>query len=534
LPLSFCATVFDVLIFELVIGLLLVGAVLTLWAARLGVPYPALLALAGAALALVPGAPDIRLDPELALALFVAPALLDASYDASPRDLRANLVPVASLALVAVGLTIVAVAWTARLFFPELPWAAAITLGAIVAPPDAAAATAVLRQIRPPHRLLVILEGESLFNDASALLVYRVAGAAAMTGALAGWSIAPMLLITCGGGILFGWGLAHLYLRLIAGLRDVAVLVLTQFVGTFAVWILAEHLGLSAILAVVAYGMTLGRHAPIRAGARHRFASYAVWEVAVFVLNALAFVLIGLQLRGIAGRLSETEWKAYGLCALAVCAAVIVTRFVWVMFHNTAARLKIKYLDAEPPPPELTPTVASGLAVSWSGMRGIVTLATALALPDGGPEAAFPYRDLIVLCAFAVVLTTLVVQGLTLRPLIEWLGMADVDVVERETRLARAETARVAVQLLADAPSNALVALREQYEARQRASDAPDGSSSDDHAAGSVSIRHQVVMAQRHVLMDLRSTHVIGEDAFHAVEEELDLLELSADPRLHS
>ena len=259
---------------------------------------------------------------------------------------------------------------------------------------------------------------------------------------------------------------------------------LAQFVGTFAVWILAEHLGLSAILAVVAFGMTLGRYAPIRAGARHRFASYAVWEVAVFVLNALAFVLIGLQLRGIAGRLSETDWKAYGLCALAVCAAVILTRFVWVMSHNTAARLKISISMRNRRRPELTPTVASGLAVSWSGMRGIVTLATALALPDGGPEAAFPYRDLIVLCAFAVVLTTLVVQGLTLRPLLEWLGMADVDIVERETRLARAETARVAVQLLADAPSNALVALREQYEARQRASDAAGGSSPDADGAG--------------------------------------------------
>src|SRR5678815_4145965 len=166
-------------VFEVVVALLLAGAMLAALARRIGTPYPALVALAGAALALVPGTPTIALDPELALALFVAPVLLDAAFDASPRDLRANWRSVAGLALGAVALTIVVVAVVVRLLVPDMPWAAAIALGAIVAPPDAAAATAVLRQLRPPHRLLVILEGESLFNDASALLVYRLAVAAA-------------------------------------------------------------------------------------------------------------------------------------------------------------------------------------------------------------------------------------------------------------------------------------------------------------------------------------------------------------------
>ncbi|GAH47416.1 unnamed protein product, partial [marine sediment metagenome] len=174
------------LLFELVIALLVLGAILTLWANRIGVPYPALLALAGAGLALIPGAPQVTLDPQLALALFVAPVLLDAAYDASPRDLRQNLKSLISLALVMVLLTVVAVAFVARKIVPDLGWAAAIALGAIVAPPDASAATAVLRRLRPPHRLLVILEGESLFNDASALLIYRIAVGAAMTGAAVG------------------------------------------------------------------------------------------------------------------------------------------------------------------------------------------------------------------------------------------------------------------------------------------------------------------------------------------------------------
>src|SRR3954462_685429 len=182
-------------LFELVIVLLLAGAALAAFARRNGLPYPALLALAGAALALVPGTPTVMLDPELALALFIAPVLLDAAFDTSPRDLRDNWRPVASLALIAVVLTVAAVAVAVRWLVPEVPWAAAVALGAIVAPPDAAAAIAVLRQLRPPHRLLVILGGESLLNDATALLIYRLAVAAAVTGTISGWSVVPMLAV---------------------------------------------------------------------------------------------------------------------------------------------------------------------------------------------------------------------------------------------------------------------------------------------------------------------------------------------------
>ncbi|HEX4385333.1 MAG TPA: cation:proton antiporter, partial [Myxococcales bacterium] len=232
------------LIFELVIALLLIGAVLALAANRLGVPYPAALALAGAALAFLPGMPAVVLDPQLALALFVAPVLLDSAYDASPRDLKENLRPLVSLALVVVVVTIAAVAVIARAFVPGLSWAAAITLGAIVAPPDASAATAVLRRLRPPHRLLVILEGESLFNDASALLIYRFAVAAAMTGVVSRWTIAPQLIITCGGGVVAGIVLARLWLLLLMRIDDIPISIILQFVGTFAMWLLADRLGL--------------------------------------------------------------------------------------------------------------------------------------------------------------------------------------------------------------------------------------------------------------------------------------------------
>src|SRR5688500_3277805 len=188
-------------VFEIVIALLLGGAGLAALARRIATPYPALVALAGAALALVPGTPTLVLDPELALALFVAPVLLDSAFDASQRDMRANWRPIAGLALGAVALTIVTVALVAHAMVPGMPWGAAIALGAIVAPPDAAAATAVLKQLRPPHRLLVILEGESLFNDASALIIYRIAVGAAVTGLFSGWTLLPTLLVVTAGSL---------------------------------------------------------------------------------------------------------------------------------------------------------------------------------------------------------------------------------------------------------------------------------------------------------------------------------------------
>jgi monovalent cation/hydrogen antiporter len=512
-------------IFEIVIILLLVGAVLALWADRIGVPYPALLALAGAALALIPGTPEVTLDPELALALFVAPVLLDAAFDASPRDLRRNLVPVSMLALVLVGLTIAAVAWVAHIAVPGMGWAAAIVLGAAVAPPDASAATTVLRRLRPPHRIVVILEGESLFNDASALLVYRVAIGVAMTGVFSGWSIIPTLLLTCGGGVVAGIVFAKLYTPLASRITDIPTSVLTQFLSTFAVWLLAERMHLSPIITMVAYAMTVARRAPGLINARRRIASYAVWDVAVFVLNVLAFVLIGLQLRGILARLASEDLSDHVWAAAAICGVVIGVRIVFWMAFNALVRRR---LARDQLPPELgKPTVGSGLVISWCGMRGIVTLAAALALPDGAN--GFPQRDFIVFAAFCVVLTTLVLQGATLRPLITALGLRDDGSIERELQIARAETARAAMVALEKAAPPSAALLRREYAARLRVTNgeaAADGSKL-------AELQREAVRVQRQTLLELRARSVIGDDAFHVIEEEIDLLELSAEGRVH-
>src|SRR5438477_281606 len=344
-------------VFEVVVALLLAGAALAAVARRMGAPYPALVALAGAALALVPGAPTLVLDPELALALFVAPVLVDAAFDASPRDLRANWRQVTSLALGAVALTIAVVAVVAHLLVPTMPWAAAIALGAIVAPPDAAAATTVLKQLRPPYRLLVILEGESLFNDASALLVYRMAVGATLTGVISRAAVVPTLL-----GVTVG---------------------------------------------SVALGLVLARVAPL------------------------------------------SRWRCR------------------------------PRPDGTPGPRDavgLSPRAAA--VVAWCGMRGTVTLAAALALPTGGDgRAPFPYRDLILVTAFGVVLGTLVVQGLTVRPLLLHLKLEDDGSVGREVRFARVEALRAALAAAETCPGAETAAhIRQSYTLQLRRAEEELGS----------------------------------------------------------
>jgi Na+/H+ antiporter len=519
-------------VFELVVGLLFVGAVLAAWARRLNAPYPALLALAGAALALLPNVPSVTLDPQLALTLFVAPVLLDAAFDTSARDLKQNWRVVTGLALVAVGITVVAVAVVARWLVPDLPWAAAFALGAIVAPPDASAATAVLRQLRPPHRVMIILEGESLFNDATALLIYRLAVVAAVTGTFSGWNVVPMLAGVAVGSILLGWLLSRLSLIATTSIHDVATAVLVQFLSTFAVWMIAERLHLSGIITVVVFAILVAQQAPDLVPARLRIPSYAVWEVVVFVLNVLAFILVGLQLKPILQRLDPPQLVTYAAVAAAVCLTVILVRIVWVMGYAAVARwLMRRRGDSQ----GFYPSLKRAFVIAWCGMRGIVTLAAALALPDGLHGAsAFPYRDLILFTAFCVVLGTLVIQGMTVRPLMRMLAIQGDGSVEREIRLARAETARAALDALnrPDGDPETAQLLRRKYQERLRRAEEgrrqPENAEED--GVSSLARAHQRAhSAQRRTLSELRSNGVIGDDAFHRVEEELDWAEVDAE-----
>jgi CPA1 family monovalent cation:H+ antiporter len=503
-------------VFEIVIALLLGGAGLAALARRISTPYPALVAVAGAGLALVPRIPTLVLDPELALTLFVAPVLLDAAFDSSQRDLRANWRTVTSLALGAVALTIAVVAVVTKMLVPAIPWAAAIALGAIVAPPDAAAATAVLKQLRPPHRLMVILEGESLFNDASALLVYRLAVAAMLTGFLSGWSVIPMLLGVTLGSVVLGFVLSRIMLFVTARIYDVATAVIVQFCGTFAVWILAERLHLSGILTMVVFAMAVSRPVTEITPARLRVPSYAVWEVAVFVLNVLAFILVGFQLRMIVARLDRATLFDYAWVAGAVCLATILARIAWV---TGAAQVSRWWCHGDKEGVALSPKAAA--VVGWCGMRGTVTLAAALALPTN-----FPFRDLILFTAFAVVLGTLVVQGMTLRPLMTRLQLEDDGEVEREVRLARVETLRAALSACTEcAGAETAELVRRRYELMLRRAEAELESGNPAPPVDAEAIR-AATAGKRQRLSALRNDGTIGDAAFQQVEQELDWEEL--------
>ncbi|VTU24850.1 cation:proton antiporter [Variovorax sp. PBL-E5] len=506
--------------FEWIIALLLGAALLAALARRVGAPYPTFLALGGMLLAFVPASPNWTLDPQLALTLFVAPVLLDAAYDTSLRDLRANWRPVAGLVIAAVGTTVLAVAFTARWLVPGMPWPVAIALGAIVAPPDAAAATAVMRQVKLPHKLLKILEGESLLNDASALLVYRLAIMAMMGGHLGFGSFAPVFLLTVFGSLAAGVGGAYVLRPLTAGLRDVPIALIVQFALTFGVWIAAEAIGLSGILTLVAYAMTVARGIGPQMPARMRVPVFAVWEAVVFVLNAFAFVLIGMQLRPIWTRLAASGAQADALVtATVVLGVTILARFAWVMTYQAMKRRRtLASGDAARP----RPTVGGGIVLSWAGMRGIVTLAAAFAIPETLPGGApFPYRDLILLCAFAVVLGTLVLQGLTMAPLIRAMGLTDDDPVGREIRLGRTHAYNALLEAIKDDDTLSAKLLRKEYGAVVELNTSQTQDAPVDEVPGGP-LRRRAIAVARQRAFELRRDDVIGDDAYRVLVQELD------------
>ena len=515
-------------VFEWVTGLMFGAAILSLIARRIGLPYPSLLAIGGAAIALFPMSPSWALDPRLVLTLFVAPVLLDAAYDFSLRDLKRNWVPVASLAIAAVGATTIAVAFVACWLVPDMPWSIAIALGAIVAPPDAAAATAVMRQIKLPHRIRTIIEGESLVNDASALLVYRLAVSAAVAGNLTVANVVPTAFVVIVGSIAVGILLSMVLIRLIASIRDVPVAIIVQFVGTFGVWILADSVGLSGVLTIVAFAITGARNRTrLSTPPQVRIPTNAVWAAVTFMLNALAFVLIGMQLRPILERLgTDGLWHAITIAG-AVLVTAIAARICWVMAYNTFFRLvRIREVDEDGRPTR--PTVAGGLVISWAGMRGIVTLAAAFALPNTMPDGSpFPYRDLILLCAFAVVLGTLVLQGLTLGPLIAALRLESPDPVAAEVRRGRAEALKAGLAAIDGDQSDEARLLREEFAAAIETS-ADEGTSAELDELPGNDIRRAALAAARKRANELWLGGTIGDEAYRALESEFDWGELSA------
>lgn len=509
--------------FETILMVMAAAVLLSLVAQRLKAPFPPFVALAGAGVAFLPFAPEITLDPALVLALFVAPVLLDAAFDSSLRDLKRNAVPIAFLSLAAVAVTVTAVAFTAKALVPALPWPAAVALGAIVAPPDAAAATAVLRLIPVPYRVRTILEGESLFNDASALLIYRLAVAATLATMPQGWMLAGAVAWAVVGSVAFGLVMAWLQIRLMRMLTQAPPAIVLQFVGAFGIWIAAERLGLSAIVTIVVFALATARMAA-RSSAEIRAPAYAVWETVVFGLNVLAFMLVGLQIGPIWRGLEAAQRQEYAIFALIILGVCVATRMGWVLAYNLVLRAKNRLFGTNLPEGASPPTLRAGVVIGWAGMRGVVSLAAAYALP-----ASFPERDLILLSVFAVVMGTLVVQGLTLGPLIRAVGLGDDGVLNRDIRKAReaiADAALAHVEGRDDAPAKRL---RAEYSER-RAALAAAGEGDGRVKMPVDDLAEQVLEAKRERLLEMRLGGEISDAAYYQIEEELDRHVLALTP----
>jgi CPA1 family monovalent cation:H+ antiporter len=498
-------------LFESMILLSLLAVVLLRLLRRLALPYPTILAAAGTAVAALPWAPHIAMDPKLALVLFIAPVLLDAGFDMPPRTLRRFWLPTLSLAVVAVALTTAAVAWLGTAW-AGMPLAAAVALGAIVAPPDAGAATAVLSRLNLPRRTVQVLTAESLLNDASALLIFGVAVRTAMSADGLARTV-PMLFLAVPGGLLLGWLLGKVFVLLSRELRGTLSATLLQFAGVFGVWIVAESIHVSAILCVVSFAMTIAHVLPAETPPRDRVHAYSVWAAVVFISNVIAFLLVGLQSRSIIARLPADElrqalWFAGGV--LGVC---IVVRFAWVMLYTTLLR-RFRHDTTLP-----NPTPQQGIVVAWCGMRGLVTLATALGLPDD-----FPQRDLIVLTAFAVTVGSLVFQGTTLAWLVRALGFAPDTSLREDASKVRLKLLDAADATLDGETGEVAHRMREYYaDARHEA----EAGRSPIAGTQLAELKRRGLHAKRLRLLEMRHKGQIDDDVFHLLENELDWSELA-------
>jgi CPA1 family monovalent cation:H+ antiporter len=511
---------------ELVLGLMVAVALLGIVAHRLAIPYPIALVLGGLVIGFIPIHLNVVLAPELVFLLFLPPLLYLSAFNTSARDFRAQARPILRLAVGLVLATMLGVAVVVHALLPELGWPLAFALGAIVSPPDAVAATSIVRQMRVPRHLVTILEGESMINDATGLVAYRIALAATLTGAFSMFQTATQFVFVSVTGVAIGLLVGALIVRVRKKLRDPPVEITISLLTPFAAYLPAEAVGASGVLAAVACGLLVGRQSPRIMEAETRLQGRAVWETLIFLLNGLVFVLIGLQLPRIMGELQARPLGVVVGLAVLVCVAVVGIRFVWV-FLTDLPRLRI---DRQ--------VWREDVVLSWAGMRGVVSLAAALALPlSTGSGEPLPERDLLIFVTMCVILVTLVGQGLTLPALLRWLrvrGDGSEDVEEAFARETATDAARERIEALAEEwPDHVplIDTLRTIYQHRvshlaERHNEAASSEDAEQELLEHRAIRHSVIEAERDAILDLRDTGQISDDVLRRVERELDLEEL--------
>jgi Na+/H+ antiporter len=519
--------------FEIILGLLFMGTLVQPFARRLDVPLAIAQVVCGLVLSAVPFVARLELDPELAFALFVPPLLFWASTTGSLRDVRRNAGPILLLAIALVLVTTGAVAVIAHAASPELTWPSAFVLGAIVSPPDADVTTSIARRLGVPIRLVTVLEGETLLNDTTALVTYRAAVRAAVTGVFSlAHAVAGFAAIAAGGiaiGVVIGWLLARLTRLLADSMAETTL----SLLAPFAAYLLAERVGASGVLAVVTAGFCLSRFGPRTVSARTRVRARSTWETVIFCVGGLVFTLIGVQL----GRLAPVLWSggAPSLLRVAglVSATVIGARLLWVFAAAYLPRLASGRLRA----PESYPSWRMLTVLSWAGLRGGDTLVMVLAVPHRTfAGAPFPGRETVVAVSLGVILVTLVLQGLTLRPLIKSLALPHDDSVEAEERHARLEAARAGKKRLAELaerehlPPGVVGYLRAAIGLRTRLDlDEIDHLGGHDGLTTEDVVRHvekELRNAARRAVVRLRDENVIGQEALRRVQNDLDLDEI--------
>lgn len=518
---------------------LMLIAVLDVAACKVRLPYPVLMVLCGLALGLFPRLPQIAFPPELMLPVFLPPLLFPAALLTSWRDFKNNLRPIMLLAVGLVLLTMVVVAWAAHACVPGLPWAAAFVLGAIVAPPDAIAATAVFERLEVPRRIVTILEGESLVNDTVALVAYRFAIVAVVTGSFSPASAALQLPAVALGGAVIGGAVGFGVDWILRRLDDPPVQVTITLLAPFLAYLSAEHLGCSGALAIVTAGVLVGWRLPRMIGARTRLEMAAFWRMLVYLLNGIVFVFIGLELPQVTHGLSQhTAWSRLFFQAGAVSLVVIVLRLLWMFPAAYLPRFFSPALRKRDPYPDWRHIVILG----WSGMRGVDSLATALALPVATAAGApFPGRDSIIFISFAVILVTLVAQGLSLPVLIRLLGVKGDEKADCEEYIARLAANQAALAYLTglekkDAEHHHQLALiQAEYHERIAQLEEEDEEDDETKEAAPLSRFHQLareaLKIERDTIIDLRNQHRINDETLRIVQRDIDLADARLDER---
>mgnify|MGYP000852622157 FL=1 len=514
---------------ETVILLLAVVLALTTVANKILIPYPILLVLGGLILGVLPGLPTVTLSPDLVFLVFLPPILWAAAYFTSLREFRRNLRPISLLAVGLVLATTAAVAVVAHAVLPDIGWAEAIALGAIVSPPDAVSATAIGKQLRIPRRVVTILEGESLVNDATALVLYRVAVGAAVTGTFTVGGAILEFVFAAVVGVAIGIGVGMLMRWALCATTDALIQIGMTLLAPYIAWVLAESVHASAVLACVSGGLYLRQYFSSAVAPATRIQARAVWDLLIFVLNGVIFIVIGLQLGALRAEMPSGSLGPVLLAGVVLSLVAIAVRLLWVPLAATLPRWLSATLRARDPMPKWS----NIFLISWTGMRGIVTLAAALALPvTTAAGVPFPYRAEIILISFVVILATLVCQGLSLSPLIRFLRVEPGRGLEAEERLAREHAATAALTRLDQLggedwlKEEHVERLRVQYGRlveRFAGSAVVDGDAVRESTEAFQRLRHETLTAERMALISLRDDGTISDEVLHHLEHELDV-----------